>query len=177
MSSWSGGVRGLSVFAEYFDDPAATAAAFRPDGAFRTGDTVRVMDDGTLRFADRAADILKVGGENVGAREVEDTMRGVAGVAGTVVVAAPDPMLDEIPVAFVVAASGASDALAHDVLAHCRASLADFKVPRRIHVVRASELPLNELGKVSRAELRRRLRAAGGALVPAVTADDTNGPR
>lgn len=174
------GVRGLSVFAEYFDDPAATAAAFRPDGAFRTGDTVRVMDDGTLRFADRAADILKVGGENVGAREVEDTIRGVAGVAGvagTVVVAAPDPMLDEIPVAFVVAASGASDALAHDVLAHCHASLADFKVSRRIHVVRASDLPLNELGKVSRAELRRRLRAAGGALVPAVTADDTNGPR
>ncbi len=149
------GVRGLSLFHEYLGNADATAASFTADGWFRTGDRVDLLDDGSIRFGDRSKDMLKVGGENVAASEIERVIAGVAGVQECAVVARAHRMLDEVPVAFVLAAAGAGDDLAQRVVAACAAQLADFKRPHEVRVV--SELPRSTLEKVAKAELRRML--------------------
>lgn len=148
------GIPGLSLFAEYLHDPAATAAALDERGWLRTGDVVMLHEDGYMTFADRSNDVLKVGGENVAASEVERVILGVGGVSEVAVVGRPHPMLDEVPVAFVIALEGTTvDADA--VLAACRAQLADFKVPREVRIV--EEMPRSTLNKIAKAELRRLL--------------------
>jgi crotonobetaine/carnitine-CoA ligase len=149
------GTPGLSLFAGYLDDPAATAAAYTDDGWFTTGDRVTLHDDGFLSFADRTKDMLRVGGENVAASEIERVIAAVAGVDEAAVVGQPHPMLDEVPVAFVIPAGGravAPPTLAADIAAACAAGLADFKRPR--HVVLVDELPRATLGKVAKNVLR-----------------------
>ena len=150
-----GGVRGLSLFAEYLNDPVATADAFDEHGYFRTGDRVTVLPSGALRFASRAKDMLKVSGENVAAAEIERVITAVPGVVESGVVGRPDPQFDEVAVAFVVvdgAADGDEDALRTAILQACEASLADFKVPRDVYFV--PELPRATLDKVAKATLR-----------------------
>ncbi|MEZ5726525.1 MAG: AMP-binding protein, partial [Burkholderiaceae bacterium] len=155
------GVRGLSLFAEYLNNPQATADAFDERGYFRTGDRVRVGEDGWLYFADRDKDMLKVGGENVAASEIERVLIGVAGALEVAVVARRHPMLDEVPVAFVLTdAATAADAQAAAALAarartQCERQLADFKRPVEIRVV--DSLPRSTLEKIAKSELRRRL--------------------
>jgi len=151
-----GGRRGLSLFLEYAFDPAATAAAFTPDGLFITGDRVRLGEDGFLYFSDRSKDMLKVGGENVAASEIERVIAMVAGVSEVAVVAKRHPMLDEAPVAFVIPHDGARDGLVEAILAACRESLATFKQPHEVRLVDA--LPRSTLEKVAKAELRAMLR-------------------
>lgn len=154
------GIPGVSLFAGYYRDPEATAAAFDSQGWLRTGDRVTVTDDGSMIFADRAKDMLRVGAENVAASEVERVVLGVAGVREVAVVGGPDPMLDEVPVAFVVSANPASTALLESqILDACRGKLADFKVPRKIHFV--DDLPRATLGKVAKEQLRAQLRQSG----------------
>jgi crotonobetaine/carnitine-CoA ligase len=151
------GVRGVSLFAEYLDDPESTRSAFDDDGYFRTGDRVILRDDGAIEFVDRAKDVIKVGGENVAAPEVERVIASVPGVQEVAVVAARDPMLGEVPVAFVRADRESPDAaaLAETVLAACRRELARFKVPREVRFV--DEFPRVAIGKVSKAALRKVL--------------------
>ncbi|MGJ3648003.1 AMP-binding protein [Sphingomonas sp. GlSt437] len=150
-----GGVRGLSLFQEYADDPAATAAAFRPDGLFITGDRVRLGGDGSLFFADRSKDMLKVGGENVAASEIERVIAAVPGVAEVAVVGMPHPMFDEVPAAFVIASD--ADNVQVRIDAACAASLAPFKRPHLVRLV--DHLPRSTLEKVAKAELRAQLLA------------------
>lgn len=153
------GVRGVSMFLEYLHDPAATAASFDEQGWFATGDLVTLLPDGAILFADRAKDMLKVGAENVAASEIERVVLAVPGVREAAVVGKPHPMLDEVAVAFVTLNPGAdAAALPAAVIAACRASLADFKVPREVHVV--EEMPRATLEKIAKAELRKRLRGA-----------------
>ena len=149
------GVRGLSLFQEYLGNAAATAASFTADGWFRTGDRVDLLDDGSIRFGDRTKDMLKVGGENVAASEIERVIAAVPGVHECAVVARPHRMLDEVPVAFVLPASGAPADLAERVAAACAAQLADFKHPHEVRLV--AELPRSTLEKVAKAQLRQRL--------------------
>ena len=146
------GRRGVSLFMEYADDPAATAAAFRDDGLFITGDRVRVGLDGSLFFADRAKDMLKIGGENVAASEIEQVILSVAGVSEVAVVAKRHPMLDEVPVAFVIPDPAAGDDLSARIDAACSARLAQFKQPRQVRFL--AELPRSTLNKVAKAALR-----------------------
>jgi crotonobetaine/carnitine-CoA ligase len=102
--------------------------------------------------------MLKVGAENVAASEIERVILGVPGVREAAVVAQPHPMLDEVPVAFVTLAEGTDAArLPETVTAACRAVLADFKVPREVHVI--PDMPRATLEKIAKAELRKRLRA------------------
>ena len=152
------GVRGVSMFLEYLHDPAATARSFDDQGWFDTGDLVTLLPDGAILFADRAKDMLKVGAENVAASEIERVVLTVPGVREAAVVAKPHPMLDEVAVAFVTLQEGADpDAMPEAVVAACRAALADFKVPREVHVI--AEMPRATLEKIAKAELRKRLRA------------------
>jgi carnitine-CoA ligase len=148
------GRRGVSIFAGYLDDPNATADSFDESGFFKTGDLVTLHPDGFVQFADRAKDMLKVGGENVSASEIERVIQSVAGVRETAVVGRKHPMLQEVAVAYVVAASGGSDALREEIVKTCRTRLAEFKVPSGVHFL--DELPRGLTEKVSKVELRRR---------------------
>ena len=154
------GVRGLSLFAEYLDNPEATANSYDAEGFFMTGDRVTVGADGSLFFADRSKDMLKVGGENVAASEIERVLLTVPGVIEAAGVARKDRMLDEVPVAFVRAADGSPEAQAALMIAiqtACGTALAEFKRPREVRVV--ADLPRSTLEKISKAELRKLLRA------------------
>jgi crotonobetaine/carnitine-CoA ligase len=152
------GIPGLSLFAEYLHNEKATTESFDEHGYFITGDRVTLLDDGFIRFGDRAKDMLKVGGENVAASEIEQVIAVVPGVREAAVVAKKHPMLDEVPVVFIIPLAGVADAppgLHDTVMAACRNSLADFKVPREIHFV--DEMPRSTLEKVAKAELRKLL--------------------
>jgi carnitine-CoA ligase len=150
------GVPGVSLFSRYLNDPDATAAAFDDDGYFLTGDRVTMLPTGHIRFDDRDKDMLKVGGENVAASEVERVVLSVTGVAEAAVVARPDPMLFEVPVAFVVLAPSVDpSAIVDAVLTECRVRLASFKAPREVYVV--DDLPRATLNKIAKNVLRDQL--------------------
>ena len=157
------GHRGIQMFLEYLGNEAATRESFAEDGWFITGDRVRLETDGWLTFADRDKDMLKVGGENVAASEIERVIATVPGVYECAVVAQRHRMLDEVPVAFVIPSPGTAPEAHADlerrIIAACRAKLADFKVPRQVMVV--SEMPRSTLEKVHKAELRKRLPEIG----------------
>lgn len=152
---WVHGTRGIQLFLEYYDDPAANAKSFTPDGWFKTGDMVRIGPEGDFFFCDRDKDALKVGGENVSARQVEEVCMQVGGIGEIAVVARKHDMLDMVPVAFVIKGFGApaDDAeFAARILEHCRKNLADFKVPRAVHFV--EDFPRATLEKVAKNKLR-----------------------
>ncbi|MEH6910669.1 MAG: AMP-binding protein [Oceanicoccus sp.] len=151
------GVRGVTLFKEYYGNPEANDKAFDTDGWFDTGDIIRIGDDGYLYFSDRDKDMLKVGAENVAASEIESVIVSSGLVAECAVVAQKHFMLDEVPVAFVIPASHPAADLNVKLLSYCRDNLADFKVPHDIHVV--DELPRSTLEKVAKNELRSRLPA------------------
>ncbi|MEN3348555.1 MAG: carnitine-CoA ligase, partial [Bradyrhizobium sp.] len=111
-----------------------------------------------VRFGDRAKDMLKVGGENVAASEIEQVIAVIPGVREVAVVAKKHPMLDEVPVAFIIPQAGlaALPADLHDrVMTTCRSALADFKVPREIRFV--DDMPRSTLEKIAKAVLRKML--------------------
>ncbi len=151
------GVRGVSLFKEYFNNAEANAKAFDADGWFATGDMIRIDEDGNLYFSDRDKDMLKVGGENVAASEVEAVILETGWVRECAVVAQKHPMLDQVPAAFVRAADGAPPDLPERLLEVCRAKLADFKVPRHIELV--EDFPRSTLEKIAKNVLRERLPA------------------
>ncbi|HKY90873.1 MAG TPA: AMP-binding protein [Nevskiaceae bacterium] len=151
------GVRGVSLFKEYLDDPEATAKCFDADGWFDTGDRIRMDVSGDLYFVDRDKDMLKVGGENVSAAEIETAILASGLVDEVAVVGQKHFMLDEVPVAFVIAKPDAPADLAERVVLACRERLADFKVVRGVHVVEA--LPRSTLEKIAKNVLRDRLPA------------------
>lgn len=144
-------VRGPSVFAGYFGDPAATAATFA-DGWFRTGD-VAIRDRGSFRLLGRASvDILKTGGEKVSALEIEEVLREHPAISEVAVVGIPDPTWGDRVVAAVVPATGrVADCTPPAVRAWAKERLAPFKVPRDVVVVDA--LPRNAMGKVQKPAL------------------------
>ena len=157
------GARGVSLFLEYLDNPTATDESFDADGRFLTGDRVTLHADGFISFSGRQKDMLKIGGENVAAAEIERVLLELPGVAEAAVVARKHPMLDEEPVAFLLLKhpdNPTQTTLPERALAECRRQLADFKVPAEIRIV--SELPRSTLEKVAKARLRSLLEAEPG---------------
>ena len=152
------GIPGLSLFKEYLHNEKATRESFDEHGYFLTGDRVTLLEHGAIKFGDRAKDMLKVGGENVAASEIEQVIAAIPGVREAAVVGKKHPMLDEVPVVFIIPQSGVdslTDGLHDNVMAACRSALADFKVPREIRFV--DEMPRSTLEKVAKAELRKML--------------------
>ncbi|MDT0165875.1 AMP-binding protein [Actinotalea sp. AC32] len=142
-------VRGPAVFAEYFRDPDATAAA-TVDGWLRTGDYVERDGDGYFRVVDRLGDMYISGGENISPAQVEHVLARHEAIAEAAVVGVPDARWGEVGHAYVVLAPGAR-LTADDVVAHCRAHLAAFKAPRHVSFVDA--LPRTTLDKLRRSAL------------------------
>ncbi|MDP3136234.1 MAG: AMP-binding protein, partial [Burkholderiaceae bacterium] len=150
-------VRGYSRMVGYYANAEATAKAFDADGWYRTGDAGVLRSDGHLRYLARYKDILKVGGENVSPAEVEAVLCAIPGVRAVAIVGAPHDRLQEVPVAFVVAApDGPVDA--QSVIDFCKGKIASFKIPRQVFFV--DELPMTPTGKVQKEFLRQRLQAA-----------------
>ena len=155
-------VRGWSVMLGYFQNDDATAEAIDPEGWFHTGDLGRLDGSGNLYFVDRMKDMIKPGGENVSAAEVERVIQSLPGVAQVAVVGRPDERLGQVPVAFVQMAGAPFDAAV--VIAHCASLMASFKVPRE--VIEVTGWPMTESGKILKRELAARFGASGtGRLV------------
>lgn len=150
---WMRGTRGIQLFLEYYDNPEANAKSFE-DGWFKTGDIVKMGEAGNVFYQERDKDLLKVGGENVSAKEVEDLCGTVPGVAQVAVVGKHHEWLDQVVVAFVIKAPGApdDDALQAAVIETCAGKLAQFKVPRAVYFV--DEFPLGTLDKLLKNRLR-----------------------
>lgn len=145
-----GGVAGRTMMAGYLDDPQATAAAY-DNGWLRTGDQVRVDEDGFVHFVDRAKDVIKRAGENVASSEVERVVDMHPAVFESAAVAVPDPMRDEAVKVFVVLRDGCR-LTEGELIAWCAERLAAFKVPSCVAVVDA--LPRTSVGKVQKHLLR-----------------------
>jgi long-chain acyl-CoA synthetase len=144
-------VRGPNVFAGYWQDPEASAAALTPDGWLRTGDTAVVDDDGFLWLVDRTKDVIIVSGFNVFPGEVEDVLAMHPAVEAAAVVGVPHPHSGEAVRAYVVVRAGAhvdEDALVEHACRH----LARYKCPSSIAFV--DELPHGLSGKLLRRALR-----------------------
>src|SRR5512135_237743 len=147
--------RGTAIAAGYYHRPDETARVFRPDGWFRTGDLVRMDEEGYVYIVDRAKDMINVGGEKVYPRDVEEVLHRHPAVADAVVVGVPDPDLGEMVKAYIALKPGHAWT-ADEVIDYLKPVLALFKVPRLVKFVEA--IPRSASGKA----LRRLLRDRGG---------------
>ncbi len=127
-------IRGYSLFTEYYKSPEKTAEALDADGWFHSGDMCSIREDGQVMFHGRLKDMLKVGGENVAAIEIETCLQKHDAVKFAQVVGVPDPRLQEVPAAFVEFDDGA-EATEEELIAFCKGKISNFKVPRYIRVV------------------------------------------
>ncbi len=167
-----GGRPGIELFAEYLADPETTAASFRDDW-FLTGDRAWRDDSGRFHFDGRRADVLKVSGENVSVVEVEAALGEHPAVLDVVVVGAPDPIRDEVPVAFVVAVDGieSNEALVTELTEWSEARLGKAKRPHRYVIV--DDLPRTSVGKIRKFLLTE---AAASTPTPNATPNPTPNP-
>jgi long-chain acyl-CoA synthetase len=145
--------RGANVMRGYWNNPEETADAFR-DGHFRTGDLGYRDADGYFYILDRSKDMIVTGGENVYSGEVEAVIYKHPAVREAAVFGIPDPRWGELVMACVVLKPGRALS-ADELIAHCRRSLANYKVPRRIEFSEA-ELPKSGTGKILKRILRER---------------------
>jgi fatty-acyl-CoA synthase len=142
-------MRGNDVMKGYYDQPDATAEAFR-GGWFHSGDIAVMHPEGAIELRDRKKDIIISGGENISTIEVEQAVARHPAVLECAVVAIPDEKWGERPKAFVVLKPGAS-ATAEEIVAFCRQHLAGFKCPAAVEF---TELPKTSTGKIQKFVLR-----------------------
>jgi long-chain acyl-CoA synthetase len=147
-------LKGPTVVRGYFNNPEATAAAFK-DGWFATGDLGRLDDEGYLYVVDRLKDVIIRGGENIYAAEVEAALYEHPDITEAAIIGIPDERLGE-EVAAVVRVREGVTLSEDDIRSHVSARLASFKVPTRIWITN-EELPRNAAGKVLKRELRETL--------------------
>ena len=143
-------IKGPNVMPGYFNLPEETAAVFDENGFFRTGDMGKIDEEGFLSITGRIKEMLIIAGENVFPREIEEVLNRHVSVMDSAVIGSPDPSRGEVALAFVELNEGfVFDERA--LRAHCRESLAQFKVPREIRHL--GELPRNPTGKIQRRHL------------------------
>jgi len=147
--------RGNIVMKGYLKNPSATEKAFA-GGWFHTGDLAVMEPDRYVKIRDRSKDIIISGGENISSLEVEDALYRHPAVLACAVVAKPHPKWGETPLAYVETKPGVQ-VTAEDLVAHCRALLAGYKVPREI---RFEPIPKTSTGKIQKFQLRERAKSA-----------------
>ncbi len=153
-------VKGDNVLSGYWRLPEKNKEEFTPDGFFRTGDVGSFSKDGYLSIVGRSKDLIITGGYNVYPKEVELAIDELPGVQESAVVGVPHPDFGEAVTAVVVPRKGGDAPTEAGVIASLRTRLANFKVPKRVHVV--EELPRNTMGKVQKNLLRDRYGPAKG---------------
>ena len=144
-------VRGANVMKGYYNLPAVTAEVITADGWLRTGDLGTVDAEGYFAIVDRKKDLIIRGGQNVYPADIEEALYRHPAVAEAAVVALQDEMLGEVPMGYVALKPGSS-VTPGELLEHCRAELAYFKVPVAVDIL--PELPKGPTGKILRRELR-----------------------
>ncbi len=147
-------VRGRHVMRGYWEAPEATAVRYRPgpipgERLCYTGDLFRMDEDGCMYFVGRKDDIIKSRGEKVAPKEVENVLHALPGVAEAAVLGVPDPILGQAIKAVVVRSN--PKLTVNEVLAHCKANLEDFMLPRVVEF--RDDLPKSPSGKVRKEEL------------------------
>ncbi|MFY9341014.1 MAG: long-chain-fatty-acid--CoA ligase [Planctomycetota bacterium] len=144
-------VKGPTVTPGYWQDPAATAAAFDRDGFLRTGDLATIDEHGYVDIVDRKKDVIKTGGEAVYSIEVENVLYAHPAVLECAVFGVPDPHWGERVTAAVVLRPGAAAAAA-ELIAFCRDRIAHYKAPKDVRFLAA--LPRTGSGKITKKALR-----------------------
>jgi fatty-acyl-CoA synthase len=150
-------IRGDNVLTEYWGNEVATAEALR-EGWYWTGDIAQCDVDGYVTVLERKRNLIISGGENIYPAEIERVLDDHPAVLEAAAIGVPDPIWQEVPLAFVVLREGATTT-AEDLHRHVAAELARFKVPRNIIIV--PELPRNALGKVQHFRLCEMWRSQG----------------
>lgn len=139
-------VRGFGVFAGYFDDDAATAAAVDADGWLHTGDLGRIGALGRVVYEGRLKDMLKIGGENVAAVELESFLATHPAIRMAQVVGVPDDRLMEVAAAFIELNPGETLS-EEDVARHCAGRIASYKIPRYVRFVESWPMSATKVQK------------------------------
>ena len=152
------GKPGWTVMKGYFKSPDATAETLR-DGWLWTGDVAEVDEEGYFRFVDRAKDMIKRGGENVAAEEVEMVIKRHPSVADAAVIGVPDPIRDESIKAFVILKEGRT-ATEQEIVEFCTGRLSKFRVPELVEF--RQDFPRTAVGKTQKHILRQEEQAADG---------------
>lgn len=146
-------VKGPNVFKGYWRMPEKTAAEFRPDGFFITGDLGKIDESGYVHILGRGKDLIITGGFNVYPKEIESEIDAIEGVVESAVIGVPHRDFGE-GVTAVVVKSGTPPLEEKDIQAVLEERLARFKLPKRVIFV--DELPRNTMGKVQKNVLRDR---------------------
>ncbi|MGA7870852.1 MAG: AMP-binding protein [Candidatus Binatus sp.] len=147
--------RGPYTIRGYFRAPERNREAFTPDGFYRTGDLVRLGPSGNLVVEGRIKDLINRGGEKINAEEIEAHLIAHPAVSVAAVVAMPDPVLGEKVCAYLSLRDGETLALSAVREFLAARGVSQFKWPERIEILR--ELPLTNVGKIRKAELRREI--------------------
>jgi fatty-acyl-CoA synthase/long-chain acyl-CoA synthetase len=135
----------------YLDQPEATAKATSADGWIKTGDLGWIDADGCLHFAGRIKEMMKIGGENVSAEEVENVLMQLPAVKQVAAFGVPDDRLVEV-VAVAIELREGHRASADQVIDHCKSRMANFRVPRHVRFV--TEWPMTGSGKIQKRLLK-----------------------
>jgi fatty-acyl-CoA synthase len=146
-------IRGYSTFTEYYKSPEKTAEALDDEGWFHSGDLISIDPDGQLMFHGRLRDMLKVGGENVAAVEIETWLQNHEAVKLAQVVGVPHSRLIEVPAAFIELEPGKT-ADEEELIAFCKGKIAGFKIPRHVRFV--EEWPISST-KIQKFRLQEQL--------------------
>ncbi len=139
-------IRGYCLFEGYYKSPEKNAEAFDAEGWFHTGDLGTIDANGRIAYLGRTKDMLKVGGENVAAVEIESFLQTHPAVLLAQVVSAPDAKYGEVAAAFVQLRPGAS-ATAEALIEYCRGKIASFKIPRHVRFVDAWPMSATKIQK------------------------------
>jgi len=147
-------IKSPTVFAGYWNDPDGTADLFTEDGWLKTGDLLEFDAEGFAYFRGRRKDMIKTGGENVAALEVEQCLTEHTGVSQAAVLGLPHEYWGELLVAAVLLKPDETPSES-DLVAHCKARLSPFKVPKRVFLV--DQMPYSSSGKIQKHVLRGQL--------------------
>jgi acyl-CoA synthetase (AMP-forming)/AMP-acid ligase II len=143
--------RGPWVISGYYNDEAASAAAFDAEGWLRTGDVATICPDGYVQVVDRRKDVIKSGGEWISSIDVENAAIGHPAIAEAAVIGLPHPRWGERPLLIVALREG-KPGDKEDILRHLAARLAKWQLPD--DVVFVAEIPHTATGKILKTRLR-----------------------
>ncbi|MEC8393115.1 MAG: AMP-binding protein, partial [Actinomycetota bacterium] len=162
-------VTGPNMFDGYFREPELTSQVFDDRGYFRTGDIVNIDEAGRVTFVGRVKDMLKVGGENVAAAEVEGYLLTHPDIDMAQVVAAPDEKYIEVPAAYIQLKSG-SNLTEEEVIDFCRGQIATYRVPRYVRFVEEYPMSASKVKKfVLREMIKEELESKGIKVAPQIS--------
>ena len=138
--------KGPAMLRGYYKDKEKTAEAIDPDGWLHTGDLGSLDEAGNIMFHGRIKDMLKVGGENVAAAEIESYIARHPAVKLAQVIGVPHERLQEVPAAFVELNPDASTC-EEEIISFCKGEIASFKVPRHVRFVTSWPMSASKIQK------------------------------